>query len=41
MMLKTCPKCRTWLSEDMDTFFCTECDYEEFKRYEPKWKMED
>jgi ribosomal protein S27AE len=40
MRPKRCPKCPTWLSEDEETFYCTNCDFEEFKIVKVKYKEE-
>lgn len=37
-MPKTCPKCKNYMSEDEDTYYCNWCDHEEFKTIVVKYK---
>lgn len=38
MKPKQCPECKEYLSEDEQTYYCTECDYEEFKTRKVWWE---
>lgn len=41
MKIRACPECKTYLSEDSNAYYCTECDYEELKVKPYYWKGEE